>query len=70
MLAVSVRTESSGECGICTEFPATMMTAMVSPTARPMPRMTAATMPERAAGSTTRRMVCHCVAPSASDASR
>ena len=35
--------------GSATALPATMITAMVSPTARPMPRMIAATMPERAA---------------------
>ncbi len=39
-----------------------MMTAMVSPIARPMPRMTAATMPERAALRTTMCVVCQSVA--------
>ena len=37
--------DRAGECGSCTALPATITTAMVSPTARPIPRMTAATMP-------------------------
>ena len=55
--------------GMIAAFPATIMTAMVSPTARPMPRMMAAAMPESAAGTRTRLMVCQRVAPMASDPS-
>ena len=55
--------------GMMAAFPATIMTAMVSPTARPMPRMIAAAIPERAAGTRTRLMVCQRVAPMASDPS-
>ena len=46
-------------------FPVTISTAIVSPTARPMPRMNAAVMPERAEGTTTCEMVCHRVVPRA-----
>ena len=56
--------------GILAALPVTIITAIVSPMARPMPSMTAMTMPERAAGSTTRQIVCHCVAPMASAPSR
>ncbi len=48
----------------------TMIIAIVSPRARPTPRMMAATMPDRAAGTVTPTIVCHRVAPSASDPSR
>ena len=51
-------------------FPVTIRTAMVSPIARPMPRMMAAVIPEMAAGTTTRTIVCHFVAPSAREPSR
>ena len=44
--------------------------ALVSPIARPMPSMTAVRIPDRAAGTTTRQMVCQRVAPIASPASR
>jgi hypothetical protein len=70
MFAVRVRTGSRNEVGSSTLFPATMITAMVSPIARPIPRMTAATSPARAAGSTTPVIVCHWVAPSAYEPSR
>jgi len=39
--------------------------AMVSPRARPRPRMIPATIPERAEGSSTYAMVCQCVLPRA-----
>jgi hypothetical protein len=42
-----------------------MITAIVSPTARPIPRITAATMPDFAAGSCTCIIVCQCVMPRA-----
>src|SRR5215207_1977630 len=47
-----------------------MATIMVSPTARETPRTTAATMPERAAGNTTRRLVCILLAPRAAEPCR
>ncbi len=55
------------ECGIFTEFPATIITAMVSPTALPMARMTLAMIPDFAARIVTIWIVCHVVAPSARD---
>ena len=56
--------------GMTAAFPVTIRTAMVSPTALPIPRMMAAVIPDRAAGVTTLLMVCQCVAPRANDASR
>ena len=56
--------------GMIAVLPATIRTAMVSPTALPIPRMMAAAMPERAAGTITRLIVCHRVAPMASEPSR
>ena len=47
-----------------------MMTAIVSPSARPRPRITAPTIPDCEAFSTTLLIVSHRVAPSPSDASR
>ncbi len=73
MVAVMVRTGMNSawrSTGMRAALPVTIMTAMVSPMARPMPSMTAVTMPERAAGTTTRQMVCQRVAPMASEASR
>jgi len=57
--------ESRKEAGIFTAFPRIMIMAMVSPMARPMPKMTPATIPDLAAGISTRQMVCQCVAPRA-----
>ena len=48
----------------------TMVTAMVSPRARPRPRMTAPTMPMRALRRTPMRIISQRVAPRASTASR
>ena len=48
----------------------TMATAMLSPMARPTARVTAAWMPDRAAGMTALRTACQRVAPSARAASR
>ena len=56
--------------GMMAAFPVTMMTAMVSPIARPIPRIIAAAIPERAAGTMTRLIVCQRVAPVARDPSR
>ena len=50
MFVVRVRALFRIEWGIWTAFPRIMIMAMVSPMARPMPRMTLATIPDRAAG--------------------
>ena len=50
-------------------LPATRITAIVSPTARPIPNTTPDTIPDRAVGRLTFLMVCHFEAPSASDPS-
>jgi len=57
------------ESGMAAALPATMITAIVSPTARPMPRMTLAMIPDLAAGIITMRVVCQRVAPRAIDPS-
>ena len=49
---VSVRTPANRLSGITAWFPAIMMTAIVSPIARPIPRIMAARIPDFAAGST------------------
>ena len=57
MVAVMVRTgcsSMSGPSGMLGALPVTMSTTIVSPMARPMPSITAMTIPERAAGTTTR----------------
>src|SRR5687767_12709580 len=54
MYAVMVCTLEHGLSAICGVAPAAMVTAMVSPTARETPRIKAATIPDRAAGNTTR----------------
>ena len=50
-------------------LPVAISTIMVSPTARPMPIIRAEKIPGLAVRITTRVMVCHGVAPSASDPS-
>jgi hypothetical protein len=62
---VNVLAESRKEVGIFTAFPKIMIMAIVSPMARPIPKMMLATIPDLAAGTRTRQMVCQCVAPSA-----
>ena len=52
------------------ELPITMVTAMVSPRARPNPKIIAPTMPELAAGNNTRVMVSQRVAPKPMEAVR
>src|SRR5271163_2026471 len=52
------------------ELPMTIATAIVSPSARPSPRMIAPTTPEIDGGNTDSRTISHLVAPSASAASR
>ena len=66
MFVVSVLTGSRIDVGIATALPKTIMTAIVSPTARPVPKMTAATIPDLADGKITDRIVCQWVMPSAS----
>ena len=50
-------------------FPATIRTVMVSPMARPIPKMKEQMMPEEAVGKSTCLMVCQWVAPKAREAS-
>ena len=57
------------ETGMLATLPATMMTAMASPMARPMPSTIEAAMPLEAAGTLTRNTVSIWVAPRASEAS-
>ena len=63
MFVVNVLAESRKEVGIFTALPRIIIMAMVSPMARPIPRMTLATIPDRAAGSKTRQIDCQWVAP-------
>src|SRR2546428_56894 len=69
MAVVNTVVESSKDLGICGEFPITINTAIVSPMARPMPRITPVRIPGLAAGNSTLQIVCHLVAPRANDAS-
>jgi len=72
-VAVIVRTGLSSEfncSGITGALPVTIITAMVSPSERPIPSITAVNTPVFAAGRVTSQMVCHWVAPSARDAWR
>ena len=66
----SVYDGAKSEAEISGRLPITIVTAIVSPSARPSPSTHAPKMPTRAAGSTTRVAVSHFVAPSAIDASR
>ena len=70
IVAVIVLTGSRnppGKEGIIAAFPVTIRTTIVSPIALPTPSITAAEIPEIAAGIMTLYMVCHLVAPSASE---
>src|ERR1700687_5664313 len=58
------------EDGISGRLPMTIVTATVSPSARPSARIVAPKIPARAAGSTTRHVISHHVAPNATDDSR
>ena len=49
-------------------MPVAIRTVIVSPTALPIPSITAAIIPEEAAGITTFHIVCHLVAPRAREA--
>ena len=51
-------------------FPITIWTAKASPKARAIPKIIAVKIPPRAAGKTTRWMVCHRVAPRPAEAWR
>src|ERR671910_3280976 len=64
------RADSRGFIGYWGGAPAAMVTIMVSPTAREMPSTKEATMPERAAGTTTWVAVSRLVAPKAYAPSR
>ena len=66
MLPVSVRTPCKMPLGMRGWLPATMMTAIVSPIARPTPSTIPARMPLFAAGTTAVYTLRSCVAPSAS----
>ena len=61
---------SSGFAVIRGVAPAAMVTSIVSPMARDMASMKEATMPDRAAGTTTFRLVSSLVAPKAYEACR
>ena len=66
ILAVNVLTLWNMLSGISGLPPITIMTAIVSPIARPMARTTPARMPLLAAGSMILKVACSLVAPSAS----
>ena len=66
MVEARVEAVENNEWGKRGFKPMTMATATVSPSARAVARVTAPTMPVRAAGSTTLRSTCHFVAPTLS----
>src|SRR6202521_431813 len=70
ILLASVYPGEKIEGGISSRLPMTMVTAMVSPSARPRASTVAPKIPARAAGSNTRHVVSHQVAPRATDDSR
>src|SRR6056297_1965117 len=55
--------------GIAAAPPATIKTVIVSPIARPIPKITAVTIPELAVGNITLLIVSHLVPPNANEAS-
>ena len=69
IFVVSGLTLSINDDGITGEFPATSITAIVSPKALPIPNTTAARIPDLAAGNTTLNIVSILDAPSAKDPS-
>ena len=69
ILVVSGLTLSIKDDGITGEFPATSITAIVSPKALPIPSTTAAKIPDLAAGNITLNIVSILDAPSASEPS-
>ena len=64
---VRVRTELNGK-GKLTAPPATIVIAIASPSALPVPNTTPVSIPDFAAGITALNIVCSFVAPSANDA--
>lgn len=69
MLDVRVLIESNIDPGNCVMFPATIITANVSPIALPIPNIMPVSIPGNAAGTIIFLIVCHLVAPSPNDAS-
>jgi hypothetical protein len=61
---------ANNDFAISGRLPITIVTAIVSPSALPKPRITPPTMPARALRSTPMRIISQRVAPSASTASR
>jgi len=60
----------NSDAEISGRLPITIATAMVSPSARPSPRITAPITPETPNGNTAIRTISHLVAPKANAASR
>ena len=69
MFVVSGLTLSRIDVGNAVEFPATSITAIVSPNALPIPRITPASIPDLAAGTVTLNIVSIFDAPNARDPS-
>ena len=69
MIDERVAAGANSECAMVGELPMTIVTAIVSPSARPVDRVTAPKRPTRALGSTTRQSTCQRVAPRANAAS-
>ena len=69
ILPVRLLTGENIDSGNLTVLPATMITAIVSPIARPMPKTIAAIIPDFTSGNTMCQVVCHWVAPKAKEPS-
>ena len=69
-MIVNVRMLEKSPLGNSGTLPATIITAIVSPTALPIPKTKLVMMPDFAAGTTTLNIACCGVAPSASAPSR
>ena len=70
MTLAMVLAGANSEATICARLPMTMVTAIVSPMARPRPSMIAPRIPVRPYGNTATRTISHLVAPKAKAASR
>ena len=70
MMLAMVLAGANSESDMSARFPITIVTAIVSPIARPRPSMIAPMTPVRPYGRTARRIISQRVAPSASAASR
>ncbi len=68
--AAMVYPGAKSDAAISCRFPITIVTAIVSPNARPNPRITAPTIPDRAYGTTAVQAASHRVAPRPKAASR